>query len=149
MGRIRTQASGRWQRSSGRCGERLNQQTRPNMTRTLRRRRRSGKQRRRLMPRRGNLLRRPPRVGTKRTRRRRRPRTANRKGKVESCQKEPKGAVTNSPHAEEPERLPGAPLSRPYFDTSSLKYVFQNMYFDSILFKIRIFKIRTLKYLSS
>merc|ERR1712130_961532 len=38
---------------------------------------------------------------------------------------------------------------RPYFDTSSLKYVFQNTYFDCILFKIRIFKIRTLKYLSS
>merc|ERR1712210_194654 len=88
-------------------------------------------------------------AGTKKTRRRRRPRTANRKGKVESCQKEPKGAVTNSPQAEKPERLPGTPLSRPYFDTSSLKYVFQNMYFDSILFKIRIFKIRTLKYLSS
>merc|ERR1712037_511955 len=79
-----------------RCGGRLNQQTRPNMIRTLRRQRRSGKRRRRLMPRRENLLRRLPRVGTRRTRRRR-PRTANRNGKVESCQKKPKGTVANSP----------------------------------------------------
>merc|ERR1711981_519839 len=50
---------------------------------------------RRLMPRRENLLRRLPRVGTRKTRRRRRPRTAN--SKVESCQKKPKGAVANSP----------------------------------------------------
>merc|ERR550519_254447 len=119
------------------------------MIRTLRRQRRSGKRRRRLMPRRENLLRRLPRVGTRRTRRRRRPRTANRNGKVESCQKKPKGTVANSPQAEKPERLPETLLSRPYFDTSSLKYVFQTTYFDSILFKIHIFKIRTLKYLSS
>ena len=95
------------------------------------------------------IIHRLPRVGTRKTRRRRRPRTANRNGKVESCQEKPKGTVANSPQAEKPERLPETLLSRPYFDTSSLKYVFQTTYFDSILFKIRIFKIRTLKYLSS
>ena len=43
------------------------------------------------------MIARLPRVGTRRTRRRRRPRTANRKGKVESCQEKPKGTVANSP----------------------------------------------------
>merc|ERR550519_1873700 len=119
------------------------------MIRTLRRQRRSGKRRRRLMPRRENLLRRLPRVGTRKTRRRRRPRTANRNGKVESCQKKPKGTVANSPKLRSRNVCLKPFLSRPYFDTSSLKYVFQTTYFDTILFKIRIFKIRTLKYLSS
>ena len=41
------------------------------------------------------MIHRLPRVGTRKTRRRRRPRTAN--SKVESCQKKPKGAVANSP----------------------------------------------------
>merc|ERR1712048_642752 len=85
-------------------------------------------------------------------RRRRRPRTANRKveprdkrNQREKLQIHPIGGVAEARTLVCLEPF----LMRSYFDTSSLKYVCQNTYFDSILFKICIFKIRTLKYLSS
>merc|ERR1712212_1051505 len=67
-------------KSSARCGERLNQQTRPSLTRTQLLPRRSGRLRRRLTPRRENLQLRLRRVGMRKMRRRRRLKTANKKG---------------------------------------------------------------------
>merc|ERR1712020_324495 len=90
----------------------------------------------------GKLLRRLRKAETKKTKRRRRPRTANRK----IVSKETKAWQSCKFTPEEEQQKPEPFL---YFDTSSLKYVCQNAYFDRILFKIRIFKIRTLKYLSS
>ena len=93
------------------------------------------------------------RVGMRKMRRRRRLKTANKKG-AKFRSKETKGRSREFTPEEQPKLTSQNAhleplLTRPYFDTGSLKYVLKNTYFDSILFKIRIFKIRTLKYLSS
>merc|ERR1712222_13627 len=67
-------------KSSARCGERLNRQTKPSLIRTQLLPRRSGRLRRRLTPRRENLQLRLRRAGMRKMRRRRRLKTANKKG---------------------------------------------------------------------
>merc|ERR1712192_162388 len=86
---------GRWQKSSARCGERLNPLTRPSLIRTQLLPRRSGRLRRRLTSRRETL--RLRRAGMRKMRRRRRLKTANKKRGQSLGQKKPKGEVANLP----------------------------------------------------